>query len=109
MTTYQWLCVLGIPTILLTIGGLVVGFFRSQQNQIKAVRLGIQALLRAQMIADYNKWADRGYAPIYARQNFENCWEQYHLIKGPNGFMDGLRNHCMSLPTDKPEQQKAGE
>ena len=59
MTTYQWLCVLGIPTILLTIGGLVVGFFRSQQNQIKAVRLGIQALLRAQMIADYNKWADR--------------------------------------------------
>jgi len=103
MTTYQWLCVLGIPTILLTIGGLVVGFFRSQQNQIKAVRLGIQALLRAQMIADYNKWADRGYAPIYARQNFENCWAQYHAL-GANGVMDDIHVKFLALPTEPPEK-----
>jgi hypothetical protein len=69
-------------------------------NQVKGVRKGVQALLRAQMINDYNKWSERGYAPIYARQNFENCWEQYHSL-GVNGVMDDLHNKFLELPTDE--------
>ena len=69
-------------------------------NQVKGVRKGVQALLRAQMINDYNKWSERGFAPIYARQNFENCWEQYHSL-GVNGVMDDLHNKFLELPTDE--------
>lgn len=99
MTIYQWLCLLSIPTILAG-GGLYLF------NQVRGVRLGVKALLRAQMIADYNKWhEDRGYAPIYAKQNFENCWEQYHRLKGPNGVMDDLHNKFMHLPTEPPAQK----
>lgn len=98
MNLYQWLCVLGIPTLF----ALVIKYL---VNQIKGVRLGVQALLRAQMIADYNKWEDRGYAPIYARQNFENCWAQYHNL-GANGVMDDLHNKFLQLPTEPPASKE---
>lgn len=93
MTVYQWLCLFGVPALLLAGAKYLL-------NQIKGVRLGVQALLRAQMISEYNKWEERGYAPIYARQNFENCWTQYHAL-GVNGVMDDLHNKFLELPTEK--------
>lgn len=98
MTVYQWLCIFGVPAVL----AAVVKYLTAQ---IKGVRLGVQALLRAQMIADYNKWEDRGYAPIYARQNFENCWQQYHNL-GANGVMDDLRTKFLQLPTEPPTKEE---
>ena len=96
MTLYQWLCLFSIPALMLAGGKYLL-------NQIKGVRMGVKALLRAQMISDYNKWSERQYAPIYAKQNFENLWEQYHAIKGPNGVMDDLHVRFMALPTEKKE------
>lgn len=64
---------------------------------------GIQALLRAQMISDFNKYSEKGYAPIYARDNFENCWKQYHSL-GVNGVMDDLHRKFLELSTDPPEE-----
>ncbi len=103
MTTYQWLCLLGIPSLLIA---SLLAMIRRLATQIKhnradtaATKLGVQALLRAQMIADYNKWHDRGYAPIYARQNFENCWKQYHAL-GVNGVMDDIHSKFLQLPTE---------
>lgn len=95
LTLYQWLCLLGIPA-------LIAFIIKYLLNQIKGVRLGVQALLRAQMISDYNKWEERGYAPIYARQNFENCWKQYHAL-GANGVMDDLHSKFLQLPTEPQE------
>ena len=96
MTIYQWLCVLGIPTIVV---GILTIIFKYVFTHIKSVRLGVQALLRAQMIHDYNKWSERGYAPIYARDNFENCWAQYHAL-GANGVMDDIHNKFLALPIE---------
>lgn len=67
----------------------------------KALKAGIQALLRAQMINDYNKWSTKGYAPIYARENFENCWTQYESL-GENGVMNDIHNKFLALPTTQP-------
>ena len=100
MTVYQWLCIFSAPAVL---AGIALYLFK----QIQGVRLGVKALLRAQMIADYNKWhEDRGYAPIYAKQNFENCWEQYHRLKGPNGVMDDLHEKFMQLPTENTKNDR---
>ena len=98
MSVYQWLCLLGVPAIF---AGLVKFIF----TQIKSVKMGVQALLRAQMIADYNKYSELGYAPIYARESFENCWQQYHGL-GVNGVMDDLHVKFLQLPTTKPINQK---
>ena len=103
MTIYQWLCLLGVPALIA--GGFKYLYSSLKKNtaDTEAVKIGIQALLRSQMIADYNKWTDRGYAPIYARDNFENCWKQYHAL-GVNGVMDDLHEKFLELPTEPPEE-----
>lgn len=93
LTLYQWLCLIGVPALIATL-------FRSmviQAKKINALKLGVQALLRAQMISDFNKWNEAGFAPIYAKDNFENCWQQYHSL-GANGVMDEIHKQFMSLP-----------
>ena len=97
MNLYQWLCLLSVPALLLA--GL-----KYILNQIKGVRMGVKALLRANMITEYESWHDRGYAPLYAKQNFENLWVQYHAIKGPNGVMDDLHTKFLALPTEGGER-----
>lgn len=99
MTTYQWLCIFSAPAFL---AALIKILF----TQIKAIKCGLQALLRAQLIADYNKWEEKGYAPIYARENFQNCWVQYHAL-GANGVMDDIHDRFFELPTEP--QEKARE
>lgn len=102
MTIYQWLCLFSVPAILAAV-------FKILFTQIKAIKLGLQALLRAQLIADWNKWSEKGYAPIYARENFENCWVQYHAL-GANGVMDNIHIRFFELPTEPPEdEEKARE
>jgi hypothetical protein len=101
MTVYQILCILGVPA-------LVAGILKVIFSQIKGVKLGVQALLRSQMIDDYNKWADRGYAPIYARENFQNCWKQYHAL-GANGVMDDIHNKFLMLPIEPPKKEDNNE
>lgn len=96
MNIYQWLCLFSVPAVLLAV-------FKMLFSQIRAIKKGLQALLRAQLLAEYNKWTDLGYAPIYARQNFENCWEQYHAL-GKNGVMDDLHAKFLQLPVEPPEE-----
>ena len=105
MTVYQILCLLGIPALMAAIGGSLLKIVFSQ---IKGVKLGVQALLRSQMIHDYNKWAERGYAPIYARENFQNCWNQYHAL-GANGVMDDIHNKFLMLPIEPPKKEDDNE
>lgn len=107
LTTYQIislvLSILGIPSLTAIISWV---YHRQkkiddkQKQETIALKLGVQALLRSQMINDYNKWSDKGYAPIYARENFQNCWKQYESL-GENGVMEDIHNKFMDLPTKK--------
>jgi hypothetical protein len=94
--------------VFVLLGGLFAGVIKMLLSQIKGVKLGVKALLRAQMIEDYNKYLEKGYAPIYAKENFQNCWEQYHAIKGPNGVMDDIHNKFIQLPTEPPKEGTNG-
>ena len=68
----------------------------SEQKQ-QALELGVQALLRDRLIHQYEKYKSRGYAPIYAKENFENLYEQYHKL-GANGVMDSIHEEFKNLP-----------
>jgi hypothetical protein len=105
MTFYQWLCFLGVDAIIAAVIGWVVAMIRKDRADRKAMKAGLQAILRAMMIAEYNKWEERDFAPIYARQNFENCWEQYHAL-GANGVMDDIHKKFLQLPTEKPQTRR---
>ena len=97
MTLYQILVLFSIPTLLATAIG--VAYKRS-----KGTRLGVQALLRAELIRDWNYYSEKGYAPIYARENFENVYMQYHNL-GANGVMDDIRQKFLALP-DRPAEKE---
>ena len=92
--------VLGIPSLVLI--GYKYLYQHIKENELKteATQKGVQALLRAQMISEYNKAVDRGFAPIYAKQNFENVWKNYHAL-GVNGVMDDIHEKYMNLPDRK--------
>lgn len=98
MNVYQWLCLLGVPSIVTALFAYIVGELKRSKKEYKALKSGLQALLRAQMIRDYNTYSEKGYAPLYARENFENCWQHYHSL-GVNGVMDNIHEKFMELPT----------
>jgi hypothetical protein len=90
-------------------GGVLVSFGKYLLNKIKAndektdaVCLGVQALLRDRLIQSYNHYNEKGYAPLYAKENFENMWKQYHAL-GVNGVMDRYHDAFMLLPDFPPE------
>ena len=47
-----------------------------------------------------NQTIELNYAPLYAKENFENCYKQYHEL-GANGVMDKLRDEFLGLPNTK--------
>ena len=104
MNTFQILTLLGVGSLLLGFYGYLYNMIKKIFRDNKALRLGVQAVLRAQMIADYNHYMEKGWAPIYAKQSFENCWVQYETL-GENGVMKGIHDEFMGLPTMPPEEE----
>ena len=70
---------------------------RKRRLRLTSLEKGVQALLRASMIDQYNRAAERGCAPMYARDNFQNLWEQYEAL-GKNGVMNDIYTRFMALP-----------
>lgn len=94
MTIWTMLTTFGIPSICV---GAVIGISRQTVKEIRAVKLGLQAVLRDRLIESYNHYSEKGSAPIYARDNFENMYNQYHTL-GANGVMDDMHKAFLDLP-----------
>ena len=84
---------------MLSFGTFAVAVLSYVIVRIRALSLGVQALLRAQMINDYNRYMAKGFAPIWAKDNFENCWTQYERL-GKNGVMQDIKDKFLALPTE---------
>lgn len=89
---------------ILTSSGVIGIFTKFLLNRLKAseqkqnaLETGVQALLRDRLIYQYEKYKAKGYAPIYAKENFENLYEQYHQL-GANGVMDSIHEEFRNLP-----------
>ena len=80
----------------------ILSRMQKQDSRQKALEYGVQALLRVRMLHCYNKYIDAGFAPIYAKENYENMYRQYHELGG-NGVMTHLHEEFMALPTEKGE------
>lgn len=85
---------------------LIVSALGYMYAQIIAMRKGIRAMLRADIIRLYNKYHDElGYCPIYVKQALEDEYQQYHALKG-NGVGTNLYKALMALPTEPPKQKE---
>lgn len=92
--------VIGATGILGIITRALLKRLKRQEVRQSAIELGVQALLRDRMLHNYNKYMELGYAPIFAKENFENMYIQYHGLGG-NGVMTQLHSEFMELPTEK--------
>lgn len=68
----------------------------------EAVKLGVQALLRDRIVNAYNHYIEKGYCPIYGRENVEAMYIQYHNLGG-NGTITELKRKLDQLPTEEEE------
>ena len=96
MSTWNWLCLIGVPA-------LVTALVTSLWVQTRAIKKGVQALLRDRLIQGYKFHETQGWADIDERSNLENVYVQYHNL-GQNGVMDDLRKKFLQLPTHPDNQ-----
>ena len=85
--------------------GAAITFFTTMGIKLKALRDGLQCLLRAEIIRSHDKYMDRGYAPHYAKEALTKAYKAYHNLKG-NDVATGLYNEVMKLPSEKPEENR---
>lgn len=83
-----FICGAAVSTILLWFTGL------------RALRDGVQCLLRAEIIRQNEKWMKAGYCPVYAKQALSREYKAYHNLKG-NDVATGLYEEVMDLPERK--------
>lgn len=94
----------------LVISGAAAGYKRlsckvsDKFKEQDAIKLGIQALLRDRIIQSYNHYQEKEHCPIYALENVEALYVQYHALGG-NGTVTKLMDKLRDLPTEK----KGGE
>ena len=91
ITPEQWITYIG-PM------GIVVFVFVIVFKRIKAVRGGVQAILRDRLYQLYGYCEQKGYAKVYERENFDNMYKHYHNL-GQNGVMDSYKKKFEALPT----------
>ena len=64
----------------------------------KALKNGLQCLLRAEIIRSFDKYTQRGEIPIYAREALEKEYKAYHKLGG-NDVATDLYNQTIKSPT----------
>lgn len=82
--------------------GLTAGYKKlaSKLKEQDAIKLGIQALLKDRIIQSYNHYMEKGYCPIYALENINTLYKQYHALGG-NETVTELVERLKDLPTEK--------
>lgn len=76
-------------------------YVKSQKKEDSALKSGILSLLRAEIIRQNDKYIERGYCPIYAKDALEKEYKAYHSLGG-NGTITIIYNETMALP-EEPE------
>ncbi len=76
---------------------------KKRKAREKAVEEGLQALLRAEIIRQYEKYSERGYCPIYAQEALKRAYNSYHALGG-NDVATELYHKTLALPTDPPHE-----
>ncbi len=90
---------------LVSLGGVWIATRKKRRKKRKALEDGVQCLLRAEIIRQYEKWIDRGFCPIYAKEALKREYASYHDLDG-NDVATELFEKVLDLPTELPHEHK---
>lgn len=97
--------ILTVLTVIITaVVSSAIAYARTSTGQIKSIKNGMLSLLRAEIIRQHDKWIDREYCPIYAKDAIEKAYIAYHNLGG-NGTMTKLYKEIMALHTEPKEKE----
>ena len=68
--------------------------------KLKAIKNGLQCLLRAEIIRSHEKYCERAVCPIYAKDALTRAYAAYHALGG-NDVATKLYEETLELPEPK--------
>ncbi len=77
--------------------------YQNLKEENSAVKDGMCALLRAELIRSGQKYMKKGYCEIYAKEAYDKAYIAYHNLGG-NGTMTELHESVMNLQVHSPKQ-----
>lgn len=81
---------------------------KEEQKKNKAVADGVQCLLRESIVSNYNKYQERDFCPIYAKESIKKAYAAYHALGG-NDVATQLYNTLLKMPEEPEEKEKTHE
>lgn len=78
--------------------------FKAEQKKNAAIADGMQSLLRESVVNNYNKYTEKGYCPIYAKETVRHVYEAYHNLGG-NDVATKLYNTLLAMPEEPKERE----
>ena len=78
---------------------------KTEHDRNEAIAAGTQSLLRESIVDNYNKYTDKGYCPIYAKESIKHTYEAYHNLGG-NDVATKLYNTLLAMPEEPKEREE---
>lgn len=72
-----------------------------ERERTEAIAEGVQSLLRESIVTNYNRYSDRGFCPIYAKESLKKVYHAYHDLGG-NDVATELYKKVLAMP-EEPE------
>lgn len=72
---------------------------KEEKKQNKAIAEGVQSLLRESIVTSYNKYTEKGFCPIYAKESIKKVYTAYHNLGG-NDVASSLYKKVLEMPED---------
>ena len=88
--------------------GGAVSFAGTMLVKLKAIKNGLQCLLRAEIIRSYDKYTERAYCPLYAKEALTRAYKAYNALGG-NDVATELYHACIALPTEDKTKEEGKE
>ena len=108
MSVYNWLSLLGVPSILAALIGYLIKKIKANDKKTEAVQLGIQSILMDRLDFLHDEYVKQGWVDTHKKRLFENMFKQYTTL-GQNGVMEQAWNDVKRLPTQPPKEGKTDE
>lgn len=98
----EWLFALCLAT--LTVAYRTVSKrLKEEHEKNEAIAEGVQSLLRESIVTNYNRYSEKGYCPIYAKESIRKVYGAYHDLGG-NDVATGLYTRLLEMPEQKGER-----
>ena len=92
----------GITTALAWGYHMISDRLKEEQKKNEAIAEGVQSLLRESIVDNYNRYSDKGFCPIYAKESIKRVYTAYEKLGG-NDVAHELYQKILRMPEERTE------